>query len=163
METPWDCFVCVNVRSCLDPKDLEEYVPGRSRCRSVTGRCGHKDRTRIRDYRWHQCKVRGSESLLLKPRCRGDNPLQENVVAAIQVTAGAGNLQWHLAVHIHLAHRHAAVRNAGCLCGSSHGTRYTGEGRLRRKRRNHCQGDDLEEPFHQLEQDYNWQNVQYVL
>ncbi len=40
--------------------------------------------------------------------------------------------------------------------GSHGGTRQTGEGRLGSEQRNRNDSDDLEEPFHQLQDDCDW-------
>ena len=75
-------------------------------------------------------------------------------MAEILVTASASSLPMHRAMHTHLAHRHATTMSVRSTIGIPHGAQQAGEGRLSRKRRNHGQGDDLEEPLHQLEKDY---------
>jgi hypothetical protein len=144
----------LNVRSGLDPENLQEDISGGAGCNSHIEWRSRKGRTRIGCYLGRRCKVFHSASLWFGSCCRRNNTLLDSFLAAILLTVDAGSLPVHRAVHTHLTHRHAAAMNARSTIWIAHGAQQSGEGRLSRKRRNHGQGDDLEEPLHQLEKDY---------
>jgi len=150
-------FICLNVRSGLDPKDLEENVSGWSGYGSFTRWFGRKRCICIRDHLGYGGKVHRSARLWLGPYCQMGNRLRQSVVAAILVTARAGSFMRHVAGHAHMAHGPTAARHTGTTCWSPHIARQSREGRLGRKQRSHNNSDDLEEPFHLLEIEYDRQ------
>lgn len=138
----------MNARSGLDPKDLEENVSGWSGCNNVPGRRSCKRRIRIRDQPGRYCNKLRPASLWFDSCGQQGNTPRQSVFAATLVAARCGNLMMHGTTHAHPAHSLVAARSHVPAGGSPHLALHTGEGRLSREERNHNNGDELEETFH---------------
>jgi hypothetical protein len=162
LRNPSGCFICLNVRSGLNPEYLQEDISGWARSNSHIERWSRVGHTCIRYYPRCRCNVYRVTSLWFAHCRQLDNACRQTVMAETLVTASTGSLPVHRAAHAHLAHRNSTAMSVRCTIASPHGAQQAGEGRLSRERRNHGQGDDLEEPLHQLKKDYNWLDVRSV-
>lgn len=151
------CFICLNVRSGLNSENLQEDISGGAGSNSPIDWGNQEGCNIIRCYAGRQCKKLRFPSFWPAICSQPDYALRDPFLAAILLTADAGNLPMHGALHAQPAHRHAAAMSARSTIGIPHGAEQSGKGRLSRERCNHGQSDDLEKPLHQLNPDYIWQ------
>jgi len=123
----------LNVRSGLNPENLQEDISGRTGSNCPIEWEGREGCNFIRCYAGGQCKVFRFSSLWFAICRQPNNALRDCILAAILLTADAGNLPMHGALHAHLAHRRTTAMSARSAIWIPHGAEQCGKGRLSRE------------------------------
>ena len=129
----------------------------------ATGRADdtYKGRIRFRDQPRRHCDKLHSASLWFNPCSQQCNTPRQSVVAAALITTRRRNLMLHGAIHAHMTHGLVTARSAVPAGGIPHLAMHTGECRLRCEKRDHNNGDELEDTFHPIQLNHS-RNTPYM-